>query len=111
MDSDDPKKHSHVLTDSSLEQVTLLDPPGGDSLRLLFQGPFEGREVIWNATLHALGKAGEGGSNFIEVGEETREGMRLAVGLSVARMDLPAVRNAIIMIRRYRRLRRGRHEW
>jgi hypothetical protein len=33
------------------------------------------------------------------------------VGLHVERIDPPTVRKAMIMIRRYKRLRRGRHEY
>ncbi|OOG27850.1 hypothetical protein B1C78_02680 [Thioalkalivibrio denitrificans] len=97
--------------DDIIREAVLIDPPGGESLRLRFYGPFEGREVLWIATFHALGSDGRGGANFIHVGEETPEGMTLSVGLPVARIDLPTIRNAVIMIRRYKRLRRGRHEW
>jgi hypothetical protein len=100
-----------------LDQVDLIDPPGGASLRLRFEGPFEGRQVVWDATLRALGTVrgdtGQGGAgrNFIEVGEDAPGGTPLTIGLAVERIDLPTVHKAVIMIRRYKRLRRGRHEW
>lgn len=92
-----------------LEDVELLDAPGGTSLRLRFQGPFEGRVVTWLATLHAL--AGRGGGNHIEIGDDLPGGIPIAIGLQVKRIDLPTARKAVIMIRRYKRLRRGRHEY
>jgi hypothetical protein len=92
-----------------LQDVELLDTPGGTSLRLRFQGPFEGRTVTWLATLHAL--TGRGGGNYIEIGEDLPGGIPIAVGLQVPRIDRPTARNAVIMIRRYKRLCRGRHEY
>jgi hypothetical protein len=93
-----------------LRDVELLDAPGGTSLRLRFQGPFEGRTVIWLATLRALAGRG-GGGNYIEIGDDLPDGIPIAVGLQVPRIDLPTVRKAVIMIRRYKRLRRGRHDY
>jgi len=102
-------------TPDVLAEAELLDTTGGSSLRLRFPGPFEGRVVTWEATLVALaapeGCAGMGGpgENFIEIGEDGPSGVPIRVGLQVARIDRPTVRKAIIMIRRYKRLRRGRH--
>jgi hypothetical protein len=93
-----------------LQDVQLLDAPGGTSLRLRFQGPFEGRTVTWLATLHALTGRGNS-SNYIEIGEDLPGGIPIAVGLQVPRIDRPTARKAVIMIRRYKRLRRGRHEY
>ncbi len=91
-------------------RADVLDTPGGDSVRLRFEGPFEGQPVRWDACVMALGRSATGG-NFIEVGEEGQDGIRLRVGLAVDCIDEPSLRNAIIMIRQYKRLRRGRHEW
>ena len=104
-------------TDEILAQARLLDAPGGTTMRVCFKGRFEGREVTWIATLRALRGAGEAhdpprsGRNFIEVGQDTCDGIPLNIGLDVERIDAATVRNAIIMIRQYKRLRLGRHEW
>lgn len=102
-----------------LYEAELLDVPGGPALRLRFQGTFEGRSVTWLATLHALaapapdsdGTIAPLPASFIEIGDEGPEGVPIAVGLPVAAIDEPTIRKAMIMIRRYRRLRRGRHEY
>jgi len=100
-----------------LDDAELQDAPGGPALRLRFQGPFEGRSVTWLATLLALSAPGSEGSiatspaSFIEIGEENREGIPITVALPVATIDEPTIRKSMIMIRRYRRLRRGRHEY
>lgn len=101
-----------------LEEAELFDAPGGESLRLRFQGRFEGRVVTWLATLHAIGNpcntAYPGTSttpSYIEVGADGPNGIPITAGLQVARIDLPTVRKAMIMIRGYKRLRRGRYEY
>ncbi len=107
---------SHRRTDV-LDDAELQDPPGGAFLRLHFRGPFEGRPVTWLATLRATAAPGPersiGGlaASFIEIGDDTPEGVPITVGLPVATIDEPTIRKAMIMIRRYRRLRRGRHEY
>lgn len=97
------------------KEARLLDEPGGTQLRLRFCGPFEGREVTWDAlliTLDAWQRAHPDSTivqNFIDVGGETAEGIALTVGVQVDRIDLPAVRKTMMMIRQYKRLRPGRH--
>jgi hypothetical protein len=109
--------HSSTSPADVLAEAELLDAPGGSALRLRFPGPFEGRIVTWDATFVALGgprtRAGPGTSvgNFIEIGEDGPNGVAIRVGLQVARIDAPTIRKTMIMIRRYRRLRRGRHDY
>lgn len=91
-----------------IEDAELRDPPGGRTLRLRFRGPFEGREVVWDATLRATGSKG---NNYIEIGKDGADGIPLEVGLALEQIDLPAVRKAIMMIHRYKRLHRGRHDY
>lgn len=101
--------------DDLLNEVELLDPPGGDKLRCRFHGPFEGRAVQWAATLYTpSGWAVEYGvdeprHNIIEVAGEGEGEILLAICLQVSHIDRPTVRKAVMMTRQYRRLRRGRH--
>lgn len=97
------------MSDDIFDTLEILGQPGGQSLHLRFGGGFEGRRVTWDARLEALGS--QGGCNFIEVGDDGERGIPLHIGLRVTRIDEPTVRKAVIMIRRYKRLRRGRHEW
>lgn len=97
-----------------VSEAVLMDTIGGSRLRLRFQGPFEGNTVTWDATFIALTANQETPpypGNFIDIGETGAEGIRLTVGLSVPCIDLPTVRKAMMMIRQYKRLRRGRHEY
>jgi hypothetical protein len=100
-----------------LDEAELLDVPGAPELRLRFRGGFEGRAVTWLATLRALaapdsdGTTGALPASYIEIGEDRPDGVPIEVGLPVAAVDEPTIRKAMIMIRQYRRLRRGRHEY
>lgn len=114
MNPQPPRPHYPDL----LDEAQVLDTPGGPRLRLRFSGPFEGRTVRWDASLLALcapefaQKALVGAeANFIEIGPDGPEGVPITVGLQVERIDAPTARKAMIMIRRYRRLRRGRIEY
>ncbi len=85
-----------------------------------FSGPLHGRAVVWDCRLVAL--AGEttaedtptgaaGRRNYIEVGQPGPQGVPLRVGLDLACIDRPAIEKMIIMIRNYKHLDYGRHEY
>jgi len=112
-----PTHRSPTTTADVIAETELLDAPGGSALRLRFSGPFEGRVVTWDATFLALAapevRAGaeRSAENFIEIGEDGPSGTPIRVGLQVAQIDVPTIRKTMIMIRRYKRLRRGRHDY
>lgn len=87
-----------------------LIPLGGPELRLRFRGPFEGREIMWDARFVTRRHSGAE-CNSIEIGAEGPHGRCLTVVLDVSCFDAPTVSKAIIMMRQYKRLRRGRHEF
>jgi len=97
-----------------LRDAELIDPLGGARLQLRFTGPFEGDTVTWNAIFITLSASTESPApqrNFIEIGDESEHGLTLTVGLNVPCIDAPTVRKAMMMIRQYKRLARGRHEY
>jgi len=85
--------------------------------RVRFAGRFQGRDVLWDMRLHALQGPSRGLGTvgvrraFIEITPGEGDVLQLEVGLNVPVIDLPTVRKAVLMIRNYRRLRLGRHEW
>jgi hypothetical protein len=104
--------HHHDIAN----EAELLEAIGGTSLRLRFTGPFGGRTVTWDATIHALGASAGADNNasrrnFIDIGDESAAGVTLTVGLNVTAIDLPTVRKTILMIRQYKRLSHGRREY
>jgi hypothetical protein len=87
-----------------------------------FTGRFEGAEVVWDCEFVTLQSEQQRGppapaadpgplSSFIEIGEPGERGVPVRVGLDLARIDRPAILKMIVMMRNYKRLRRGRHEF
>lgn len=101
---------SHAATTTPDYQA--LGPLGGDELRLRFRGPYDGGEVMWDAHFMTRAHCGtETTYNFIDIGTEGLHGRQLTVVLDVDCFDAPTLRKTIIMVRQYRRLRPGRHEF
>lgn len=93
---------------------TLLEPLLPDRARFTFTGPFQGQIVLWNTTLRVADRASAtaaGAASSIEVGEMTPAGRNLTVTLDIPTVDEPAILRTIIMIRRYKRMHPGRHEF
>lgn len=109
------------LADSGQDYV-LVGTPQQERARVRFSGRFQGQPVVWDCEFvtlaaeyaerrkHSPGEVG-GVRNFIEIGEAQSHGVPLRVGLGVACIDRPAVEKMIIMIRNYKRLHPGRHEY
>jgi hypothetical protein len=79
-----------------------------DEARLRFAGPFEGAEVVWEARVRRVG-AGE--SRYIAVGPRSANAIAVEVGLDVPVVDEPTLRKTVVMVRQWKRLRAGRHEF
>lgn len=89
---------------------TLVGRPGARRARIRFAGRFEGQPVIWDALILALDPTDDS-AQYIEIGEAGTHGRLLTVGLRLPRLDAAALLKTVIMIRNYKRLRRGRHEF
>jgi hypothetical protein len=97
----------------------LVNQPDSNSAHIRFLGIFKGSPVIWDATVRALayrqvGKARDNAvprRQYIEIAPEGYPLRRITVGLNVAAIDPPALQKTIIMIRKYKRLHSGRHEF
>lgn len=85
-----------------------------------FLGIFHGRHVAWKMTLFALdGPRGDAGASspsgssrhFMEVAAAPDGAFALAVGLHVFAIDEPTIRKTLVMVRNFKRLELGRHEW
>lgn len=94
--------------------------PADDRAEIRFLGMFEGSELIWNANVMTLNYYNSHRAQahlpvttrqFIEVAETGNTARRITIGLDLTRIDPPALLKTIIMVRKYKRLRTGRHEF
>jgi len=104
---------------ANIPDYTILEQSSDQRIHFSFMGQFEGVDVIWDAELvtlayynrNILGKAHPAVRPFIDVGESTKLGRQIVIGLNIPCIDESAVRKTIIMIRQYKLLRSGRHEY
>lgn len=88
----------------------LVGQSGDQAAYLRFTGPFQGGTVVWDCHFTTLAEV-QATRNFIEIGEPRTKGVPLRVALDIACIDRPAIEKLIVMIRNYKRLRIGRHEY
>ncbi|GAB6041711.1 hypothetical protein [Endothiovibrio diazotrophicus] len=94
-----------------IPEYQALTPLGGREATFRFRGRWRGAEVTWEATV--IAQAGEEPlrPNFIEIPDGEFDPWPIRIGLDVAAVDHPTVLKAIIMVRNYKRLAVGRHEY
>lgn len=97
----------------------LLAPLTATQARFSFAGRFQNQEIVWDATLLTLTQyhaeqpaaASVERSAFMEIGDTKEQGRSIRVALDIMQVDEPAILRTIIMIRQYKRLHAGRHEF
>jgi len=99
---------------------SLLAPPDAGQARFTFTGRFQNQDIVWDATLFTLARYHTEQPKsahptvrtaFMEIGDETACGRAIRVALDIPHIDDAAMLRTIIMIRHYKRLRPGRHEF
>jgi hypothetical protein len=107
--SGDPSQFDQYLAETGKHYI-LGGPLHEQRAHVRFTGPFHGQMVVWDCEFVTL--AGVGAErNFIEIDEAAPQGMPLRVGLDIERIDASAIEKMIIMIRNYKNLHYGRHEY
>lgn len=86
-----------------------------------FVGDFMGKPTIWDAHLYTLAyyvyevaEISQPGSSirpFIHVGDVDKMGRKIEIGLNLLSIDEPAIIKTMIMVRQYKRLAIGRHNF
>jgi hypothetical protein len=102
------------LEAAAAEYLLMAEDSEGCWAQFRFIGPFRGRSVIWSARLSVLPPSPEGSPpprQFIEVTRRDALNYDLDIGLAVSRIDRATILKTIVMIRQYKRLRPGRHEF
>jgi hypothetical protein len=99
---------------------TLLAAPDSGQAHFTFSGRFQNREIVWDASLLTLARYHSGQpaasqpvvrSAFLDIGSAGAHGRAIRIALDIDQIDEPAILRSIIMIRNYKRLRPGRHEF
>jgi len=88
----------------------MVEPLRPERAHFRFTGFFQGREVIWDTELIPLRKS-EQSRQSVQIGEGTDDEIPLKIVLDLPCITEPDVLKSIIMIRNYKRLHAGRHEW
>jgi len=101
-------------------RYNLIAPPDTVAAHFTFSGRFQNQEIVWDTTLFTLThyhadqpQSAESvvRTAFLEIGGESAHGRAIRVALDIPRIDEPAILRTIIMIRNYKRLHPGRHEF
>lgn len=94
-----------------------------DSLaEFVFEGRFDGGDVIWQCELYTLASLAQRSRQssqrqFIEIQsqpvsqQQGKPVLQIMVGLNVPKIDTAVIEKTTIMIRNYKRLQTGRHEY
>jgi len=102
-------------------------PEADDWAVICFDGSFQGQAVSWRAEVQTLERIYRGalaGRNlppgsplelqqFIDIPQPPRPGVPAAIhiALDVARLDHPTLLKTVVMVRQYKRLKLGRHDY
>ena len=105
------------------EDYKIIRRDSEQSVTLAFNGVFQGREVVWEARIKTLYAwyleqmaiaAGDGQTRSLRQFIDIRycNGIyQVDIGLNLRQIDEPSIKRAIIMMRKYKRLHTGRHEY
>lgn len=83
---------------------------GESQVEVEFTGKFAQHNVLWFATIRCL-SADKDRKQYIDVQLKSADCPRVEIGLPLNMIDEPAILKAILMIRHYKNLREGRHEF
>jgi hypothetical protein len=108
----------HMLREqlaTAAEHFVVDAQPSDQCWHVRFEGRFEEQPVVWYAQIETLAHfAQRSGSQrvrqFIDIQLEA-ERHQVQIGLNLPRIDNAGVMRTIIMIRKYKRLHAGRHEY
>lgn len=103
-------------------EYELLTPLPGEHVQVRFSGPYKGNAIVWHLQLMTVAfyfktrgrpeqdDAPHSPRQFIYI-EECGEDNNVIVAMNVPVIDEPTLKKAMIMIRKYKRLRPGWHFW
>jgi len=104
-----------LLQRNSLQYLLESELPSAKAY-LKFTGPFSGGAVVWNACIQTIDEysrdheIAKDPKQFIDIHTEG-DAYFVEIGLNVPIIDKGTVERTILMIRNYKRLHLGRHEY
>jgi len=97
---------------------SIIQQSGTQHAHIKFDGPFQGKMVTWNTYFftfdgyHSKHKmATPVFKQFIDVKPAQSNTMELTVVLNIAEINKPNIQKMMIMIKQYKNLTTGRHEY
>lgn len=97
---------------------TLIQRFNNHHVHFQFKGLFQGKDVIWDTHLYTLSYFAEINhlsniklKQFIDIVPAASDTMNLQVALNIPVVNEPAIYKMMIMIRQYKKLSAGRHEY
>lgn len=103
--------------DGSAADYLLFDDHTPEHGHCLFRGRFQGQDVVWDCHLHPLLHpdyldSGTPQRQFIDIAQQKNYiSQRIDIGLNVININKAVVLKSIIMVRQYKNLAYGRHQW
>lgn len=85
-------------------------------IELTFEGTFNQQPVVWNASISTMAEyarhhvVAEDPKQFIDI-RQVNDTYCIDICLNINQLDKAAVERTIIMVRKYKRLRLGKHEY
>ena len=101
-------------TKKSNDNYELVEPASANRARIRFRGRFQGQDITWDATVIALDAYTHrhtSSAQFIEIGQPRGTRVPITIGLRIAIIDEPTLIKTVVMVRNYKRLHEGRHEF
>ena len=105
----------------SRRDFEFLNPGNSQYAHFRFCGPFAQQTVIWDAHLYTLEyylrqiqqlRSSCSSRQFILIQKAMPEPLfKVEIGLNLAVIDEPAIRKTMTMLRQYKRLKEGRHDF
>jgi len=96
---------------------TLIEQVNTQYAHLKFEGPFQGKTVTWDTHFYTFdgysskNKETNITKQFINIKENNADTMELTLALNISEINTPNIHKMMIMIRQYKNLAIGRHEY
>ena len=104
------------ILETNRQRYLLASDLPATKVYLQVEGKFNGEDVVWNMCIRTITEY----SHSFEVDEDPKQFIdiklikgiyQIEIGLNISEIDRSTIERTIIMIRKYKRLRLGRHEY